>query len=294
MKLPLVALLALAAIPHAAAAAPPKGAPYVMPRSEVRDVTSKAGATYRVYIAWPEAPPPPGGYPVLYLLDGDEAFAVTAEAANRFGPYWGLEPGIVVAVGYPSGSRRMEDYTPPGSDPAVPPGAKVGGANAFLTFLGDELMPSVEAGNHIDPARRTLMGYSQGGLFTLHALFHRPELFARYVAASPSIWFADKAELAALPLFEKRMAKGDLHPRLVLTAGQYEQSPAPGMENDPAWLKIAALSVRAAMADNARALAARLAKVPGISVSFTLNAGETHATGDFPAIRDSLRQAFRK
>lgn len=294
MKLTVIALLALAAIPHAAAAAPQKGAAYVMPRSEVRDVTSKAGATYRVYIAWPEAPPPPGGYPVLYLLDGDESFAVTAEAANRFGQYWGLEPGIVVAIGYGSGSRRVQDYTPAGSDPALPADAKVGGADAFLTFLGDELIPSIEAAYHIDPARRTLMGYSLGGLFTLHALFHRPQLFARYVAASPSIWFADKAELAALPMFERRMAKGDLHPRLVLTAGQYEQSPAPGMENDPAWLKIAALSIRAAMADNARALAERLAKYPNMSVSFTVNAGETHATGDFPAIRDSLRQAFRK
>src|SRR3569623_1500972 len=293
VRLPLIALLALAAIPNAAAAAPQKGVAYVMPRSEVRDVTSKAGATYRVYIAWPEAPPPPGGYPVLYLLDGDESFAVTAEAANRFAPYWGLEPGIVVAIGYPSGSRRTLDYPPAGGpEPALPPGTKAGGADAFLTFLGDELIPAIDAEYRIDPSRRTLMGYSLGGLFTLHALFHRPDLFAHYVAASPSIWYADKAVLGALPLFEKRMAKGDLHPVVTITAGQYEQSPAPGMENDPAWLKIAALSTRAAMADNAHALADRLARLPGLSVSFTINAGETHATGDFPAVRDALRQAF--
>ncbi len=293
MKLTLIALLALGMIPTAAVAKPPKGIAYVMPRSEVRDVTSKAGAAYRVYVAWPDTPPPPGGYPVLYLLDGDESFAVTAEAANRFGQYWNLEPGIIVAIGYPAGSRRMQDYTPAGDpDPNVPAGAKVGGADAFLTFLGDELIPAIDADYRIDPARRTLTGYSLGGLFTLHALFHRPDLFARYAAASPSIWYANKAVLTALPLFEKRMAKGDLHPAVAITAGQYEQSPAPGMENDPAWQKIAALSAKAVMVDNAHALAETLAKLPGLSVSFAVNAGETHATGDFPAIRDSLRQAF--
>jgi predicted alpha/beta superfamily hydrolase len=154
------------------------------------------------------------------------------------------------------------------------------------------LIPAIDAEHHIDPARRTLMGYSLGGLFTLHALFHRPGLFASYVAASPSIWFADKAELAALPAFEQCMRRGDLHARLLLSAGQYEQSPPPGREKDPAWLKIAALSTRAAMVDNARALSARLTRLPGLSVSFAVMQGETHASGDFPAIRESLLRAF--
>lgn len=293
MKLAVTALLALLSAPALAAEPAAKGAPYVMPRSEVRDVTSKAGAAYRVYVAMPEAPPPPGGYPVLYLLDGDESFATTAEMANRFGIYWGLEPGVVVAIGYPTGSRRMLDDTPAG-DPGdvVPAGTRTGGADTFLTFLGDELIPAIDAEHHIDPARRTLMGYSLGGLFTLHALFHRPGLFARYVAASPSIWFADKAVLGALPAFEQRMRRGDLHPSLTLTAGQYEQSPPPGGEKDPAWLKIAALSTKAAMVDNARALSQRLGGLPGLSVSFAVVPGETHATGDFPAIREALRRAF--
>ncbi len=291
-------LTAPLATPAIAQTATAQGTPYVMPRSDVRMLTSKAGATYRIYVALPEAPPPPQGYPVLYLLDGDGSFAATAELANRFGRYWGLEPGIVVAIGYPDGSRRTLDYTPRGkSSPDMPTASSpTGGGDAFLAFLADEMLPAIDAAYRTDRGRRTLMGYSLGGLFTLHTLFNRPELFRAYVAASPSIWFADKAVLTALPAFESRMRKGGLKADLLLSAGQYEQSPAPGMEKDPAWLNIAALSIKARMVDNARDLAARLAPLgnAGLSVDFAVVPGETHATGDFPAIRDALRYAFGK
>ncbi len=44
----------------------------------------------------------------------------------------------------------------------------------------------------VDANRRTLAGYSLGGLLTLQALFKRPGLFRTYVASSPSIWYGDK------------------------------------------------------------------------------------------------------
>ncbi|MFA6113784.1 MAG: hypothetical protein WC729_07320 [Sphingomonas sp.] len=102
--------------------------------------------------------------------------------------------------------------------------------------------------------------------------------------------------LTALPAFESRMRKGGQKVDLFLSAGQYEQSPAPGMENDPAWLEIAAFSLKARMVDNARELAGRLAPLrgAGLSIDFAVVPGETHATGDFPAIREALRRAFGK
>lgn len=276
-----------------AAPAAAKGEPYVMPRTEVRPMRSDAGSDYLVYIAWPQQPPPPEGYPVLYLLDGTESFAIAAEYQNRLGGYAGLEPGIVVGVGYPDASRRGFDYTPavPGGDRLMPSPGPAGGADQFLDFLANKVIPAVEAGHPVNPDRRTLAGYSLGGLFTLQALFKRPGLFRAYAASSPSIWYGDKQVLKLLPGLAGRLAALPSRRRLLLSAGQYEQSPAPGMEQDPAWLRIADLSRRAKMVDNARDLAGLLQAAP-IDVEFRLAPGETHGSGNWPALRDALRLAF--
>lgn len=276
-----------------AASTAAKGEPYVMPRSEVRRMRSDGGGEYLIYIAWPQEPPPPGGYPILYLLDGTESFAIAAEFENRLGSYSGLAPGVVVGVGYPDASRRELDYTP-----AVPDGTKMlrpmgpnGGGDAFLDFLANKIIPEVEAGHKVDPGRRTLAGYSLGGLFTLQALFKRPDLFRTYVASSPSIWYGEKQVLKSLPGLADRLSGAQPRRRLFLSAGQYEQSPPPGKEQDPAWLKIAELSIAARMVDNARDLAGQLGSAP-LQVEFRVVPGETHATGDWPALRDALHHAF--
>ncbi|MEA3182893.1 MAG: hypothetical protein QOI59_6416 [Gammaproteobacteria bacterium] len=277
------------AVPMAA-----KGEPYVMPRSEVRRMRSDAGGNYLIYIAWPQQPPPPpGGYPILYLLDGTESFAIAAEYENRLGRYAGMAPGIVVGVGYPDAARRTFDYTPavPDGVDTSPAKGPTGGADAFLDFLANKVIPTVEAGHPVDANRRTLAGYSLGGLFTLQALFKRPDLFRTYVASSPSIWYGDKQVLKLLPGFSDRLSGIQARRRLFLSAGQYEQSPAPGMERDPSWLTIADLSLRAKMIDNARDLAEHLHSTP-LHVEFRLAPGETHATGDWPALRDALQRAF--
>lgn len=284
----------LRANPARAATSPgSRGAPYVMPRSEVRPMRSDAGSDYLVYIAWPQQPPPPGGYPILYLLDGSESFAIAAEYQNRLGGYAGLAPGIVVGIGYPDASRRSFDYTP-----AVPVGIEpgrgigpTGGAEPFLDFLANKVIPEVEAEHIVDANRRTLAGYSLGGLLTLQALFKRPGLFRTYVASSPSIWYGDKRVLTMLPGFADRLREVPSRRRLSLSAGEYEQSPPPGREQDPSWLRIADLSRKARMIDNARGLADSLKSAP-IDVEFHIAPGETHATGNWPAIRDALQLAF--
>lgn len=303
-----LACLSLASAPALAAAspsgtgtdaspsAPPtaaKGESYVMPRSEVRRMRSDAGADYLIYIAWPQESPPPEGFPILYLLDGTESFAIAAEFANRLGRYSGQVPGVVVGIGYPDESRRLLDYTP-----AVPAGAFVGpakgptgGADVFLDFLASKVLPAVEAGHAVNANQRTLAGYSLGGLFTLQALFKRPDLFRTYVAASPSIWYGDKQVVKLVPELSKKLSDIKARRRLFLSAGEYEQSPPPGMERDPSWLNIAELSLRAKMVDNARDLAESLKSTP-MHVEFRVVPGETHATGDWPALREAVQRAF--
>jgi predicted alpha/beta superfamily hydrolase len=273
-----------------------KGAPYVVPRSDVWTMTSKAGAAYRIYVSWPKAPPPSHGYPVLFMLDGDEAFAITSETANNLGPYWGLTPGIVVGIGYAGKSRRFLDFTPPG--PAgvdLPPDVgPTGGVDAFIAFVGDELVPAIRAQYPVDPQRRALMGYSLAGLFVLETLFKRPELFDTYVAGSPSSFYGNRQVFTLIPGFAKKMRAAHLKRRLLLTIGQYEQSPAPGKEKDPAWLTIADLSIKARMNDNARDLAAQLKPLrnAGLDFEFRVIPNETHASGEWQVTRETLLQAF--
>jgi uncharacterized protein len=115
---------------------------------------------------------------------------------------------IVVGIGYPTGEPlaeatkevlrlRARDLTP------VPDPAKAGddskpsgGAPAFLTFVQSELIPLIEREYRSDGAARVLVGHSYGGLFTLYALFHQPQLFAGYVAGSPSLFYGDRVTFA--------------------------------------------------------------------------------------------------
>ena len=62
-----------------------------------------------------------------------------------------------------------------------------GGAPLLLRSLGEEIVPFIEANYRTSPADRGLAGYSYGGLFVLYALFHKPEMFTRYFAGSPTM-----------------------------------------------------------------------------------------------------------
>lgn len=268
-------------------------APYVMARAEVRSVTSSTGAAYRVYVGWPEASPPETGYPVLYMLDGDDMFAVAKATADRYDRYArasGHVPGIVVGIGYPEQTRRSLDYTPDIGRPEDDRGNPIGGAAAFRAFLADDLMPLIAQEQPVDPARQTLMGHSYGGLFVLDTFLTRPELFDTYVASSPSIWFGGRAVLKGEVGLAQRLV--GLDPRtLVITAGQYEQDPPP-------WVDRAVWDARKkrlgaeGMVDASRALVTRLSTVAGVTVYHRVFAGETHGSVVLPAIGNAFRFAF--
>ncbi|MEW5688386.1 MAG: alpha/beta hydrolase-fold protein [Pseudomonadota bacterium] len=300
----LALLLTTAFAPTALAQAPVsptvRGQPYAVPRSEVRDVTSKAGEVYRLFISRPDGPAPAAGWPVLYILDGEDSFGIAAETANRLGRFSGagrMSPGVVVAIGYVGQSRRSFDYTPPA--PPVPPAPgdrveKTGGADLFLDFITREVRPLVEADYPIDKGRQALMGHSYGGLFVLHTLFNRPEAFQTYIASSPSIWFADQQVLKAEPAFAERIRKGGLKRRLVVTVGEYEQAPPPWAASDPAARAVTARNASRLMVDNARDLAARIKPLAasGLAVDFRLLSGENHGSAVLPAVGNALPFAF--
>ncbi|MCX8995975.1 alpha/beta hydrolase-fold protein [Rhizobiaceae bacterium BDR2-2] len=196
------------------------------------------GVAHRLFLAVPRSSPPAGGFPILYLLDGNAAFDLMD--AGQLAAASGL---ILAGIGHDTDLRfdppaRSRDYTParhagdPYPDPNRPD-RLIGGAGAFLQRLTGPIRESVEAGLPVDPARRMLFGHSLAGMFALYTLLKRPGAFRHIAAASPSIWWGDEI---MLELEAKTGDPGEPHDVLITLgdserrsspAGPHWQGPAP-------------------------------------------------------------------
>jgi uncharacterized protein len=267
-----------------------------------------AGRTYRVFVYQPLVPPPPEGYPVITVTDGNMNFLLAMVMAGMFA--FQAKPAVIVGVGYPTSAPfdlmrlRVRDMTPdlPLASQPLSPGLpeptpeNYGGAELFRRFLVEELRPLIAGRWPVDPDDQTLYGYSLGGLFTLVALFADPTAFKTFVAASPSIWWNDRAVLEGEAAFARRVEAGEIAPRVLVTIGEHEQDPPkvppPGMTEEA----IAELIARGRMVDNARELGARLAALSGrdgYEGRFHLFAGEDHLSAMAAAVGRGVDFALR-
>ena len=152
-------------------------------------------------------------YPVLYLVDGEIYFRFTAPIADFLAAGDRIPKMLVVGIASGDSRKRTHDLSPPStaeSDNRYSPGN--GGADAFLTFLAGELIPYVERTYRTRPYR-LLAGHSFGGLFAIHVLTTRPDLFNGYIAADPSIYWNNQAVVAQVEsLFDRaRSLHADLY-----------------------------------------------------------------------------------
>lgn len=131
-------------------------------------------------------------YPVVYLLDGKSNFLHTI-ASTRFLAASGRIPEVIV-VAIPN-TDRIRDLTPSTEEDSLGVFPTAGGANNFLEFISAELKPFI-AENYRTRTHSILIGHSLGGIFALHALVHRPQVFDAYIAISPSLWW-DNQRLVA-------------------------------------------------------------------------------------------------
>ena len=130
-------------------------------------------------------------FAVVYVLDGAGHFHHTT-AITRFLAANDRIPEMLV-VGVPNFTNRGRDLTPPAEgDVDLSLFPDHGGADDFLRFLTDELMPWVGE-RYRTRQHRVLIGHSLGGLFALHTLVTQPEVFAGYIAISPSLQWDDQA-----------------------------------------------------------------------------------------------------
>ncbi len=129
---------------------------------------------------------------VMYLLDGSSHFHHTTGIIHFLQNNGIIPPMIVVAIH--NTSDRTRDLTPAivkkQSEKKKFPTA--GGANNMLAFIETELIPEIEKNYNIGPYK-ILVGHSFGGLFSMHALIEKPELFDAHISISPSLWWDDQS-----------------------------------------------------------------------------------------------------
>jgi pimeloyl-ACP methyl ester carboxylesterase len=108
--------------------------------------------------------------------------------------------------------------TPPAAGSTVKEYKTAGGAEAFATFILDEVLPHVRAGYRTLPSA-ILAGHSAGGLFALDAAARKPDAFQGIIAISPSLWFNDSA---VVDTYADLIGKAGTRPRIFVASGGLE------------------------------------------------------------------------
>lgn len=213
-------------------------------------------------------------YPVMYLLDPRGRFHHTTGTLSALARNGEIPNMIVVGV---VNTDRTRDLTPPWTRTdseqtierrlaAIEAG---GGANNFLSFLKNELIPHVDRTYRTTPFRM-LVGHSFGGLFAVHSLVTEPDLFSATLSISPSLWWDEGLSVEQTrDLFK---ARPDLKHRLFLTLADEGGDMVEQFRNMQTVLKYEApesLSWHAEVYD-----------------------GETHSTIPMPSVYSGLRFFF--
>jgi predicted alpha/beta superfamily hydrolase len=276
--------------------------------TSVHDVRSaRNGQLYRIFIYRPDTAPPQQGWPVLYMTDGNAVIGTAVDVMRAQANYpsgTNVGHGVIVTIGYPQDAaydplRRSWDLGPPPGQTYPPffeksPEVRTGGAEEFLGFIMEEVGPMVEASFPIDPNRRALFGHSFGGLFVLYSLFTRPSAFTNWIAASPSIYWENRAIDRFYEPFARNPCTTD-NAELYLSCGEYETDKlAPfqlGAGDEAERLAQKKITLNDV---HALDLMERLNNLPArpIRVRFEIHPGENHMSLLPVAVNRAIQNAF--
>jgi len=178
----------------------------------------------------------PGPHPIVYALDGNGYFGMAAQTVGPLVFGGELPPMILVGIGYEVVSPmdvvtlRTRDLLPTyvegfaermaAQGLPLPDGVRPGGADAFLTFINDELKPFIESNYPVDRDDQTLVGDSYGGTFATHVLLNSTDSFDRYVLGSPTLNWDDGILFGDLSAYAD--VNRALPVKLFLSAGELE------------------------------------------------------------------------
>jgi hypothetical protein len=227
--------------------------------------SSALGETRRINVYVPAGIPAGTPLPVLYMPDGGmlEDFLHVAGLLQVGAGNGTMRPFLLVGI---ENTQRRRDLTGPtevAKDRGIAP--KVGGSQAYRSFIRTELMPEV-ARRYRVTQERAIVGESLAGLFVVETLALEPDLFDTYIAIDPSLWW-NGGRLAKELIAHPPPAAGR---KTLVIAASADGRP----DIDPA------------------ALAASLGKA-GLAFSYDEWPGETHATIYHPAALKAFRTVFR-
>lgn len=247
----------------------------------------QSGLEHVLEVALPLRFPQIESPPLVVCLDGTWMFGAVRDA-TRIMSMQGEAPEAVV-IGLSFDPDRMGDllaerarwYTP---TPYIPPAVtgvkgltedETGRAGVLRQFLADQLLPFTEATYGI--GERWFVGHSFGGLFGLSSLFDEPELFDKWVLASPSIWWDDRSILGVEEAYADD--HDDLAAEVFLSAGGLEGP----MESTP--------DLTISMLDDVRRLTATLRsrRYPNLRLAHAVLEGEGHHSTIGAAISHGFR-----
>jgi predicted alpha/beta superfamily hydrolase len=181
-------------------AAAEKASPLVI--GETFTIDSKImGETRRLNVCLPQgyAEAPQARFPVIYMPDGGiaEDFLHVAGLVQVSVGNATMRPFILVGIENTQRRRDMTGPTQNADDKKIAP--RVGGSEAFRSFIRRELMPQVKTRYHTTN-ETAIVGESLAGLFVVETFLLEPDLFDTYIAFDPSLWWnnqklvADSAE----------------------------------------------------------------------------------------------------
>ncbi|WP_163321618.1 alpha/beta hydrolase [Draconibacterium mangrovi] len=158
-------------------------------------------------------------YPVFYFLDGYWHMPLLYSIYGNLRYDNVIPEMIMVGLSYPGenvnyDSLRMRDLTP---TKWYEFNQNTGDGPGFLQFIEKSVIPTIESNYRADKSIRALGGQSAGGLFSLYAMYSKPELFKRYIAISPAAMWGQNYLFLTDSAYSK--LTNELPVRLFLSAG---------------------------------------------------------------------------
>lgn len=222
--------------------------------------------------------------PVIVAMDGDWIYGTLRDATRIMSMPREAPEAVVVGVSMRADSQRDHShqrarwFTPTAFVPPPETGVRdvdaswSGHAATTIALLRDQILPLIE--HNYTSGERWYVGHSFTGLFGLRMLFDQPELFSKWLLASPSIWWDSRAILR----WESDWADShdDLNATVFVSVGGDE------------------MAGEYAMADNVAELVSRLQErsYAGLTLHHKVLSGETHFSTIGPAISAGLRALF--
>ena len=148
---------------------------------------------------------------VMYMADGGikEDFPHIANTLAKLIKEKKIKPIILVGIENTQRKRDLTGFTNVEKDKEIAP--IVGGSDKFRAFIKEELFSEINR-RYKTSRVKIIIGESAAGLFVMETFFFAPEMFDKYIAFDPSLWWNNhylvrtaKENLKKFPRDEKRI-----------------------------------------------------------------------------------------